>query len=309
VNAQAEAWARQELESRGITAHDLVWERLRPWSRVAKITTDGVPFWLKINLGDTLYEAGLMRLLGTIAPAHVVVPLAVDTAKGWSLNPDGGPTLRESHPTFAIPVWERLLAEYAELQRELTPHVRDLLAVGVPDLSPEKLPAHLSALLDLPQVRSSLDISLVRPEQPKFAQECAELAASPIGPTLQHDDLHDNNVFAFHDRFAFFDWGDSCVSHPFGTLLVTLRVAAAKAEIKAGDPVLARLRSAYLEPWTAEHDRADLERWAYQAMRVSKVTRSLSYVRALAAGDDADWAEWGEGVHGWLEEIAGPDMW
>jgi hypothetical protein len=161
VNKQAETWARQELDVRGITPRELVWERVRPWSLVAKITTAGEPFWLKVNLGDTLYESGLLRLLGTLAPAHVVVPLAVDAANGWSLSPHGGATLRESHPTFDTAVWERLLAEYAELQRELMPHVRDLLAVGVPDLRPEKLPHHLSELLDLPVVRAGLDISRV----------------------------------------------------------------------------------------------------------------------------------------------------
>lgn len=309
MNEQAERWARTELDTRGSTVRSLVWERIRPWSQVAKITTDGEPVWLKVNLGDTVYESALLRLLGTLAPAHVVVPLAVDATLGYSLSPDGGPTLRDSHPSFEPAVWERLLAEYAELQRELTPHVRDLLAVGVPDLTPDKLPGHLSALLELPVVYEHLDISRVRQEQPKFIEECTELAASPIGPTLQHDDLHDNNVLAFHDRFAFFDWGDSSVSHPFGTLLVTLRVAASKAEVKAGDPLLERLRSAYLEPWTGEHSRADLQRWAYQAMRVTKVCRALSYERALAAADEAGWAEWGEGIYGWLEEIAGPDMW
>jgi hypothetical protein len=309
VNDEAEIWARAELQSRGYTVRELVWQRIRPWSLVAKITTSDEPCWLKVNLNDTRYETPLLRLLGTLAPAHVLVPLAVDAANGWTLSPDGGPTLRESHPAFDPALWERLLAEYAELQRELTPHVGDLLAVGVPDLRPGKIPGHLSALMDLPVVRSGLDISRVRPQQPAFQEECDELAASPVAPTLQHDDLHDNNVFVFHDRFAFFDWGDSCVSHPFGTLLVTLRVAASKAEVKAGDPLLERLRSAYLEPWTGEHSRADLRRWAYLAMRVSKVCRAHSYVRALSGADDAGWAEWGEGVYGWLAEILEPDVW
>lgn len=309
MNKQAEQWARTELDARGIAVHDVSWERVRPWSQVAKITTAGDPVWLKVNLGDTLYESGLLRLLGTLTPAHVVVPLAVSPSLGYSLSPDGGPTLRDSHPGFDPAVWERLLAEYAELQRELTPHLDDLLAVGVPDLRPRNLPDRLSALLDMPFVVEHLDTSRVRPAQQAYAEECAELAASPIGPTLQHDDLHDNNVLAFHDRFAFFDWGDSSVSHPFGTLLVSLRVAASKADVKAGDPLLDRLRSAYLEPWTAEHSRADLDRWAYLAMRVSKVTRALSYDRALSAADEAGWAEWGDGIYGWLEEIIGPDVW
>nr|WP_242623918.1 phosphotransferase [Micromonospora kangleipakensis] len=120
--------------------------------------------------------------------------------------------------------------------------------------------------------------------------------------TIQHDDLHDGNVFVADDGYRFFDWGDASVAHPFGTLLVTLRSVAYAGELKPGDPALARLRDAYLEAWTDRHDRATLREVAGLAMRVATVSRSLSWRRALRSTDPAR-AEYASAVPGWLEEL------
>jgi hypothetical protein len=306
------AWADTELAARGIAMREVAWPHLYPWSQVARITTDAGDVWFKANLGDTRYEAGLLRLLGTLAPAHVVVPLAVDAGRGWSLSPDGGVTLRASEDgRFRAAVWEQMLSEYAQLQRDLARHVDDLLAVGTPDLRPQQLPELFDGLLADPEVVTGLaeQAGPLRERREAFLEACAQLSASGIAPTVQHDDLHDANVLVRGGKHAFFDWGDASVAHPFGSLLVTLRVAARKAEVAAGDPVLARLRDAYLEPWTAEHARADLMQWVQAALTVTKASRALSYQRALRAADGPQRAEYGEAIWGWLAELLEPDIW
>lgn len=315
------AWAASELAARRIAVGEVTWPHLYPWSQVAKITTDSGDHWFKAGLGDTRYEAALLRLLGTLVPAHVVVPLAVDPARGWSLSPDGGVTLRSTTTASAVPTaqdagfeiaaWERMLREYAHLQRDLTAHVPDLVAAGVPDLRPQRLPALFAELLDDPEVQAGLGDKLapLRARQDAYADAAALLAGSGIAPTLQHDDLHDANVLVRGDKFAFFDWGDSSVAHPFGTLLVTLRVAAYKTGVQAGDPLLARLRDAYLEPWTAERDHGDLVELVGAALTVTKVSRALSYRRALTEVRGDERPKHAEAIWGWLEELLEPDMW
>jgi aminoglycoside phosphotransferase (APT) family kinase protein len=49
-----------------------------------------------------------------------------------------------------------------------------------------------------------------------------ELASYGVTETLQHDDLHDGQVFVRDDRQLILDWGDAVISHPFFTLSVTL---------------------------------------------------------------------------------------
>ena len=64
------------------------------------------------------------------------------------------------------------------------------------------MPELLAGLLDDPAVRADLGpdrAAAVTAVVPEFARWCEELAADGIGASLQHDDLHDGNVFAAAD--------------------------------------------------------------------------------------------------------------
>src|SRR5829696_5360013 len=67
----------------------------RPWSLVARVPTESGLLWFKENRAGTQYEAGLMEALWRWAPDSVLRPVAVQRERGWSLLPDGGPTIRE----------------------------------------------------------------------------------------------------------------------------------------------------------------------------------------------------------------------
>ncbi len=125
--------------------------------------------------------------------------------------------------------------------------------------------------------------------------------------SLQHDDLHDGNVFV-RNGYRFFDWGDAYLGHPFALLLVALRVAADRFTLPHGDPALLRLRDAYLEPWSGFAPHAQLVREVELAIRVAKVARALSWQRALLDADADALAEWGDAVSGWLTEMLEPDV-
>jgi hypothetical protein len=74
------------------------------------------------------------------------------------------------------------------------------------------------------------------------------------------------------------DWGDSCVSHPFHSLTVALRAAAAKFDLEPGGRELQRLRDAYLEPF------GDFQTAANLAYRTGTVARALAWDRFVRAG-------------------------
>ena len=67
--------------------------------------------------------------------------------------------------------------------------------------------------------------------------------------TIQHDDLHLANLYAQGERLRVLDWGDSSISHPFASLVVTFRFLEETNKLTPTDPWFARLREAYLEPW------------------------------------------------------------
>jgi hypothetical protein len=272
---------------------------VRAWSTALRIpTADGV-VWLKAD--RSTQEAVLLQALVEHGAPHLLRPLAVDVEHGWLLLPDGGRTLRVQLDADPDPAhWERVLPQYAQLQRA----VEGLPLPGAEDLRPQRLPLLLDELLDTAGVAAE-QLPHLRALQPTYAAWCAELDASAVQSTVQHDDLHDANVFAGRNGDLFFDWGDACLSTPFGSLLVVLRSAARRWELPAEDPVLRRLRDAYLEAWPDVHSRAELELQALLATRVTKVCRSLSWQRALAGDLQHEDAE---AVPGWLEELLEPDV-
>jgi len=260
----------------------------RPWSLVAKVPTVSGLLWFKENRGETLYEAPLLEALARWAPGRVLEPVAIDAQRGWSLTRDGGPTLRDMDTEPDLGHWERMLSDHAEFQRLLAVRAADLLAIGVPDQRPRLLPELFETFTLSPELAAY---------RPVLKDLCAELESSPVPLSLQHDDLHDANVFAADGRV--FDWGDSSVGHPFGVLLVSLRAAGERFGASLGP----RLRDAYLEPWTALAPRSRLLREVELAVQAAKVGRALSWRRCLAGSPPEDYAQWGDPVVGWLAEL------
>ena len=104
------------------------------------------------------------------------------------------------------------------------------------------------------------------------------------------------------------DWGDSCVSHPFGTMLATLNSIAWHAGVERDDPQVQRVRDAYLEPFDTYGRRDELRRWVSLARRTGCVTRALSYVHALQGEPESALEELEWPVRGWMLEILDPDL-
>ena len=289
-----------------------------PWSTVLRVPTAEGVVWFKANARGTAYEVPLLTALGGWCPDRVLVPLAADAERGWLLLPDGGTTLRAAQDGQTdLAHWERVLVEYAEMQRLLCPRADEMVALGVPDLRPEALPGHLADLLadepvlmiDEPDGITSADLARLRSEQDRFAQWCGELAATGVPASLQHDDLHDANIFMPADGggpYRVFDWGDSSVAHPFATLVVTLRVVADRLDLSNGARELLRLRDAYVEPWTGEHDRATLDEACRLALLTGPLSRALSWRRSLLDATPSARARHGNGVPGWLVDLGVP---
>ena len=315
--AEVDAWVTDRTTEAGLRRNVDGEQRAHPWSTVIRIGTDTGPLWFKANGLGMHHEARLYQVLQRRCAGHVLAPLALDGDRGWLLLPDGGRTLRQVEGASTdLALWERMLVEYAQLQRSLEPYVDELFDAGVPDARPETLPAIRDALLDDPELLmlgepdglTEAELDDARAYAQEYAELCGRLDSFRIASSLQHDDLHDNNVFApsvHGGPLRVFDWGDAVVGHPFGTLLVTLRVVSDLAGLDPGATELLRLRDAYLEVWTADHNRGGLVEAARLAVRVDGVSRADCYRRATM-----EWhghrPPFAEGVPAWLKEQRGP---
>jgi hypothetical protein len=315
--AAALDWVRGSLARHGRELTGEPEQRRRAWATVLRCPTGQGDVWFKAMAHGTAHEGPLLLALARWFPDRVLTPLAADTERGFLLLPDGGTTLRDAqHGHTDEAHWAQILVEHAELQRLAAPHADELVGLGVPDLRPERLPAVRAALLAeegwLRVGRADGvtvgQLASLRADADRYAGWCAALAAIGVPGSVNHDDLHDNNVFAPPrpgGPYRAFDWGDSSVAHPFAVLLVALRVAGNLHGLPDGAPELLRLRDAYLEPWTVDHDRATLREAVRLALRVGGVSRARCYRAALDEGTAADVAEHGAGVPQWLLEMYG----
>lgn len=90
-----------------------------------------------------------------------------------------------------------------------------------------------------------------RAATPLVAALAERVAASGLPATVQHDDLHDGQVFVGPDGTTrLLDWGDTCVTHPFLVLAVPLQgVIPWGVDGSPGSEDPGRHRDAYLGPW------------------------------------------------------------
>ena len=186
-----------------------------------------------------------------------------------------------------------------------------------------QLPLEYRRLLDELAARPTEDGGLTREQAsaferllPAYDDWCAELARSPVPDTLQHDDLHSNNVCwpgTVDDLSSvrIIDWGDASVGHPFGTMLATLNSIAFHAGVlhadsRIDDLRVLRIRDAYLEPFTSLGSREELRRWVALARSTGCVTRAISWESALQDAPATVVAGEEFPVRGWLLELLEP---
>lgn len=134
---------------------------------------------------------------------------------------DAGRRLREVvAEERSLKRWHDVLDATARLQLGVTPKVPELLATGIPHYPLMRLADDYATFVALHDVQARFGDAT-----PLVAAMSARLASYGIAETIQHDDLHDGQVFLGRPETGthpLLDWGDACVSHPFFTLAVTL---------------------------------------------------------------------------------------
>jgi hypothetical protein len=280
--------ARVWVEQHARVAGEIEQIHLRPWSTVLRVPTPEGDLFLKAAWTSGVFEPALTVLLARHRPERTAALVAVDSERGWMLMRDAGTRLRELVNSVAdLHHWTTLLPAYAELQIELAAEADELLGLGVPDQRLARIPGLLATLLedtealrvDLADGLTSAELARMREELPAITEMCAELAVFGIPETIQHDDFHDGNISVRDGTHVFFDWGDSCVSHPFHTLVVTLRAVAMRFDLEPGGAELFRLRDAYLEPFGSFAEPAALREAFDLAYRVGTIGRALAWYR------------------------------
>ncbi|HET7432858.1 MAG TPA: hypothetical protein VFJ89_15215 [Nocardioides sp.] len=270
--AEAVAWVDARLTEAGRPrTGDVDQVHVRPWATAIRVPTAAGPVWFKANTEELRHEALVTHLLSRRVPHRVPPLIADDVERGWMLMEDAGRRLREVVAEERdLSRWVDVLDGAADVARAMEPDVDDLLAAGVPDLRLATLPDKYAALVE------SIDVDRrFRDAVPRVREMAEELATYGVTETLQHDDLHDGQVFVTGDRQLILDWGDAVVSHPFFTLSVTLEgVVAWGLDDVEGSVDLAPLVAGYLRRYDA--DRPELADAVPLALRLGWASRAVN---------------------------------
>lgn len=312
---EVEAWIFASLGAAGLCPTGPVEQvRLRMWSVQLTVATDAGSFWFKENHPGQRFEAALLAVLAEHVPHHVVPPVAVEPARGWFLSPDRGDTI-SSMDGVDIGVWQRIVRDYADMQQRLASTRDEVAAAGLVTVSPLEtadfverateqmaaLPAAAAAHLDL-QTRNR-----VRDGLPHLRVLGRRLADLPGGMSLQHNDLHPNNVFLprpDEEHLRFFDFADAVWAHPFCSMSIPIRNLAGMLETQEDDPRIRSVVDAYLDAWQGYGSRAELVEALDVAVRLAPVHRFESWRRLLADATEARHPDHAENLRYWVDLVA-----
>jgi hypothetical protein len=306
--AEAHRWIRERLEALDIgPTGDIEQPHVRPWSTVMRVPTSGGDLWFKANVPALAYEAGVVGVLARTRPDLVPELAAVDLERGWMLMGDGGERLRELVDRERdLGRWLDVLPLYGELQLGTASRTDELVALGAPDRRLAVLQGQYEQLIEDVEDLSAGERDRLRARVPEVAEMCRQLSTVAIPETVQHDDLHDAQVFVRGGRYLFFDWGDSCVSHPFFSMSVTLegQLAWGLDDVE-GSVDVAPFRDAYLRPFASFAGREELEAAHATALRLGWVCRALNVRRFAVALGPPHREEWAERVRLRLQMFLG----
>ena len=291
--ADVKGWVDWQLEELGLQSTGALEQpHVRPWSTVLRMPTTGGDVWFKANVPVLAYEAAVVGLLAARRPNFVLGLLATDVERGWMLMADGGERLREIvERERDLGRWLDILPRYGRLQIDMAEDRDRLLGIGLPDRRLETLASGYEELIGRVDTVTDDERRRLRALVPTIAELCECLACAGLPETIQHDDLHDGQVFVRDGRYLFFDWGDACVSHPFFSMSVTLEGGLAWGlDDEEGSEDIGPYRDAYLEPFRGFAAWAELQAAHEIALRLGWICRALNWHR-LASGLPAPYRE------------------
>jgi Phosphotransferase enzyme family len=274
--SKAEAWARSCLPITG----PLELFQTEPWGSVFRVPVDGEVIWFKACASHQAFEVSLTAALSA-RWAGVTEVLAHNIDRRWLLMADAGEPLRSlGNPPQR---WREIMPIYAELQLGETGRADEHVARGVPDLRLARLPDLYEELLRAELPLETAERSDLESFRPRFVALCEELDDAGVGPTVQHDDLHMNNVYVKDGTLRVLDWGDASVAHPFFSAFETFRFLVEFNRLPTDDRWFGRLRDAYLEPWGPGH-RVTFD----LALRIAGLAHAIAWLQQRDALPQAD---------------------
>lgn len=302
----ASEWIHARLAELGLrVAAPIRQERAWALSCTMRVATNGGAAYFKATPPFMAHEGVVMQAVAERCPELLPPPLAIDARRGWLLMPDyGGEMLHES---LDIARWEEALGIYARAQARQAAHAGEWLALGCPDRGLARMVGLIDPLIasadrllgGKPNGLSQAEIGGLRALAMRLKLMCARLAQYRLPHTLVHGDLG-GNILMNDEGYAFFDWTDVCVTHPFFDMATISGAYFDEGALPQDADTDARLRDAYLSAWTGYEERERLVEAFEAAKPLGALHQAMSYMWILTNIAPDARAELEGGLAHWL---------
>lgn len=247
-------------------------EYIRNWSlsSVLKVKTTGGNLYLKqasTCLPLFCDEPIVTAKLASLFPEHMPTVISIDCQHQWMLLADFGKPIGNN---VSLKIKQDIYSLFAQIQIRAIQQRNYLLDVGCLDRRLEILQSQIEPLVNDKNALSELsaaEIEQLHTLAPYLKNLCSQLAIYKIPETLVHGDLHLRNVARYRNNYLFFDWTDSCISHPFFDLFELFIESKQKSFLGRLNSLWQqksknRLRDQYLNQWSEyESKERLLEAW------------------------------------------------
>ncbi|MBC7261033.1 MAG: phosphotransferase, partial [Chloroflexi bacterium] len=268
--AEASAWITAHLGRLNLAVNGPLVQR-RSWatSCILKVDTPSGDIYFKAVSAPFAHEPPLLAALTAWYPAHLPPVLAMDRERGWLLTGGVGDVVLDK--VTELVRWEEALAVFAELQIGLVKKRGYLVALGCPERPLRTLAAQLTTLL-----AEWRNPTFARSQVSNLALLCEELADCGVPDTLEHGDFWPGNIFLSDGRYIYLDWSNSSLAHPFFSL-ASFFYYVENYRPDLPPEVSARLRDAYLMPWTIFASKERLQQAFSLALVLAGLHHAITY--------------------------------
>lgn len=273
-----EHWIKKSAEGAGIKINGEIEKiKITDLSAVLLIPAEEGSLYFKAVIPQAAYEAELSKHLNKLFKGKSADIIDINEKEGWLLMRDiKGHPLRELRDKA---LWQRAINEYAKLQVQEVENTDMLISMGVPDRRLHKLRDEIDKNLEamcatgLNEEETSKILAL----KPELLRMCEDMEG--IVPTsIEHGDLHSNNIRLSEEEIVFFDWGDAAVAHPFfSTRIFWNSIDELITSEDEWLDMVNEFKPYYLEPWRKFAPMEDLEKLLLISDQLACVYRALSW--------------------------------
>ena len=308
---EASNWSYLELSQLGYEKIAPI-ECIKSWSIscVLKITTNAGIFYLKQASTLPLFcdEPVVTKELANLFPNHIPKVVSINRQHHWLLLQDFGKPIGER---VSVKIQQNIYSLLAQIQIKSLEYQDRLLDIGCLDRRLNILQSQINPLIEEAATLSelsSVEISQLQNLAPYLKNLCLQLASYNIPETLVHGDLHLGNVAINEENYLFFDWTDSCITHPFFDLFSLLFTGNQKFWLKLfknfkKQYYFPRLRDAYLNQWLEYESRERLlEAWNI-AKPLCALHHAVTYQYIIATLEPRTKQEFSRALPNFLKEV------